>query len=86
MDLTGIDRAIARYIRPETFPLTIRMVKSGETLPNMAKRPQRDLNVQITTCMGYTMARRYGWMLAMSHERLEQIWAEQSDRKGPAKH
>ncbi len=68
MDLKGIDRALAQYIRPQTFPLAIRMVKSGEALPDMAKRPHRDLNGQITTCMGYTMARRYGWMLAMSQE------------------
>ncbi len=68
VDLKRLDEALARYLRPETFPLAIRMVRHGEPVPEKSRRPFRDLKVQITTCMGYTMARRYGWAMAMSHE------------------
>ncbi len=68
IDLKGLDEALARYLRPESFPLAIRMAHAGEPIPEKAKRPFRDLKVQITTCMGYTMARRYGWALVMTRE------------------
>jgi len=67
-DLKRLDEALSKYVRPETFPLAIRMVRHGEPVPEKSRRPFRDLKVQITTCMGYTMARRYGWAMAMSHE------------------
>jgi len=67
-DLERLDAALARYARPETFPLAVRMLRPGEPAPGRAKRPLRDLRCRITTCMGYTMARRYGWVLAMSRE------------------
>ena len=67
-DLTVLDEALSRYVRPDTFPIAIRMLRPGEPAPPRAKRPARDLKVQITTCMGYTMARRYGWALAMGRE------------------
>ena len=67
-DLKCLDEAFSKYLRPETFPLAVRMVRHGEPVPEKSKRPFRDMKVQITTCMGYTMARRYGWALAMSHE------------------
>lgn len=67
-DLTHLDEILTQFVRPETFPLAIRMQKSGEPFPDKAKRPWRDLKVRFTTCMGYTMARRYGWSLAMGHE------------------
>ena len=67
-DLDRLDEVLTRCVRPDTFPLAIRMLKAGERIPERAKRPLRDLKVQVTTCMGYTMARRYGWALAMGHE------------------
>ncbi len=68
IDLKALDEVLSRYVRPDTFPLAIRMCKADEELPDRVKRPSRDLKVQITTCMGYTMSRRYGWALAMSRE------------------
>ena len=67
-NLDQLDAAIGRYVRPETFPLAIRMLKDGQSAPERAKHPLRDLKVQITTCMGYTMSRRYGWVISMSRE------------------
>jgi uncharacterized protein (DUF169 family) len=67
-ELNRLDEAITRYVRPESFPIGIRMLKAGESAPRRAKRPLRDLKVKIATCMGYTMARRYGWTLAIARE------------------
>jgi uncharacterized protein (DUF169 family) len=67
-DLRSLDEAIGRYVRPETFPVAVRMLREGDPVPPRARRPLRDLNVRITTCMGYTMSRRYGWAIAMSRE------------------
>lgn len=64
---TAIDK-IESFIRPATFPVAVRMLVSDESIPEKAKRPQRDLNVQITTCQGVTMARRYGWTVALTRE------------------
>jgi hypothetical protein len=44
------------------------MLKAGEMLSEAAKQPKRDLGVRITTCMGYTVARHNGWLLAMSRD------------------
>jgi uncharacterized protein (DUF169 family) len=66
--LNLLDQALQKYVRPETFPLAVRMAKPGESIPERAKRPFRDLRVKISTCMGYTMARRYGWSVALGHE------------------
>ena len=34
-----LDEALARYIRPDTFPLAIRMLKPGEAIPEDVKVP-----------------------------------------------
>jgi uncharacterized protein (DUF169 family) len=65
-DLKAIDDALTRFVRPESFPIAVKMCRAGEPIPERSKRPLRDLKVQVTTCMGYTMARRYGWSIAMS--------------------
>src|ERR1051325_5309817 len=59
---------IESYVRPATFPVAVRLLGFDEPIPEKAKRPQRDLGVQITTCQGVTMARRYGWTVALTRE------------------
>jgi len=59
---------IESYVRPATFPVAVRLLTAAEPIPDKAKRPQRDLGVQITTCQGVTMARRYGWTVALTRE------------------
>ncbi len=58
------------HLRPETFPLAIRVVRGSEPLPEKARRPVRDLGIQISICQGISMARRYGWTLVMGAEDL----------------
>ena len=58
--LKEVIEKIESYVRPATFPVAVRLLAPDEPIPERAKRPQRDLGVQITTCQGVTMARRYG--------------------------
>jgi uncharacterized protein (DUF169 family) len=64
MDIKTLDEALARHVRPATFPPAIRMLKAGEALPPKVKRPQADLGEQIAICQGFAMSRRYGWAMA----------------------
>ncbi|TCS94249.1 DUF169 domain-containing protein [Hazenella coriacea] len=70
MGVAKIADAIQQYVRPDTFPLAIKVAKDGEIEPNRVKRPFRDFGVQLSICQAITMARRYGWTLAMGGEDL----------------
>jgi uncharacterized protein (DUF169 family) len=70
MDPKKLAEEIERHVRPDTFPLAIRVVKEGESLPDKVKRPHRDFGVELTICQAITMARRYGWTLAMGEKDL----------------
>lgn len=70
IDLKRLDQHLAQYVRPDTFPLAIRMLREGEALPEKVRVPSRDLGLEIATCQGFAMARRYGWALAISREDL----------------
>ncbi len=67
MELKEINDAINTYIRPQTFPLAIRMVQADE-LPERVRLPMRDLGFKVALCQAITMARRYGWVIAQSLE------------------
>lgn len=62
--------ALDRHLRTDTVPLGIRVVRSGEPLPDKVRRPWRDMNIQVSICQGVSMARRYGWSVAMGAEDL----------------
>lgn len=70
MDAAKLEAAVAQYVRPATFPIGVRMFRDGEALPTKAKRPKADFGVQIATCQAITMARRYGWAVAVTREDL----------------
>lgn len=59
---------LEKYVRPSTFPLAIRVLKQGEALPPKVKSPLKDVNVKLSICQAVSMARRYGWTLAVSAE------------------
>lgn len=60
-----LDQHLTDYVRPATFPLAVRVLKKDEPLPPRAKRPHRDLGVKLSICQGVTMARTYGWAIAL---------------------
>src|SRR5260370_24597293 len=68
IDAKTADTELGTYIRPQTFPVAIRMLKPGEEIPERAKRPARDFKKLSMSCQVIDMARRYGWTIALTRE------------------
>ncbi|HLI43258.1 MAG TPA: DUF169 domain-containing protein [Acidimicrobiales bacterium] len=68
MTATDLDAALARYIRPDTFPLGIRMLAPGEPLPEGVRVPSRDVGERWIVCQSIGIARRFGWSIAVGKE------------------
>lgn len=65
-----VAEAIDQYVRPETFPVGIKVFRD-EPLPPKVRRPHADLNIRVSICQGISMARRYGWAIGMGNEDLQ---------------
>lgn len=63
-----INNALNFYIKPQTFPVAIRMCAGAEGVPARARLPRRDLGTPVPLCQGIAMARRYGWTVAIGRE------------------
>jgi uncharacterized protein (DUF169 family) len=63
-----LDEALTRYVRPDTFPLAIRMLKHGEAIPEGVKVPSKDMGEQWIVCQSIGVARRYGWAVAVGKD------------------
>jgi len=68
--LQAFSEAVAQHIRPDTFPVAVRMLKEGEALPPRTKRPRRDMDIQVAICQAVAMARHQGWAVAVESEDL----------------
>ncbi len=68
IDVKTADRELQLYIRPQTFPVAIRMLRADEAIPEKARRPARDFKKLSMNCQVIDMARRYGWMIALTRE------------------
>jgi uncharacterized protein (DUF169 family) len=60
-----IGRKIEEYIRPLTFPLAVKTIRSEDEIKEGYKRPLRDLNLQSFVCQNFKIARSYGWTVAV---------------------
>jgi len=68
MDNQAVVQAIEQYVRPQTFPLAIKLGRKGEEPPPRARWPKKDLGVRVPVCQAIGIARRYGWTMALRHE------------------
>lgn len=68
MDLEEVERQLEAYIRPQTFPLAVRMLSSEAEIPEKTRRPLRDMKKKVAICQGIGMARKLGWAVAMGKE------------------
>lgn len=57
---------IESLIRPATFPLAVKMIKSETEIMPEYKRPSRDMNLQNFICQNFKMSRAYGWTVAIT--------------------
>lgn len=70
LDPAGVNAELERHVRPQTFPVGIRMVLPGEPLPDRVRVPHRDLGIKVAICQTFSIARRYGWALAVGRDDL----------------
>jgi MtaA/CmuA family methyltransferase len=68
IDTKTADKELHAYLRPQTFPVAIRMLKPGEAIPERARRPARDFKKLSMNCQVIDMVRRYGWTIALGRE------------------
>jgi uncharacterized protein (DUF169 family) len=59
--------ALNRLVRPLTFPIAVKLVKSLDELPEKTRRPSRDMGFKTNLCVGMTMARKYGWTVGITN-------------------
>ena len=72
-DLKQINEAFNFYVRPQTFPVAVRMCTSKDELPEKVKIPRRDLGLNVSACHAVALARRYGWTIAVDKD--QTCWA-----------
>ena len=61
------DKSLNEYLRLNTFPLAIKMVKSLMELPQDYEKMQGRLG-KIPLCQAITLSRRYGWKVLLGKE------------------
>jgi uncharacterized protein (DUF169 family) len=57
-----------QYLRPQTFPIAIKLIKNISEIPPDSKRPNKDLKVKTFLCQNFRMVRSYGWTMAILNE------------------
>jgi len=57
---------IEALVRPATFPLAVKLIKSETEILPEYKRPSRDMALQNFLCQNFKMARSYGWTIAIT--------------------
>lgn len=68
MDLKQVNETLNSYIRPQTFPLALKLCASQRELPERVRMPKRNLGYQVTLCQAIGLARRFRWALAVGKE------------------
>ncbi len=68
MDAKTFAREVETHVRPATFPVAAKLLGPDDAVPEKAKRPWRDMKIQIAICQAVAIARRYGWTIAVGAE------------------
>jgi uncharacterized protein (DUF169 family) len=70
-DMKEVEQALNSFIRPLTFPLAIKMLKSEDEIPDKTRRPFQQMKKKVAICQGIGMARKLGWAVAMGKEDMQ---------------
>ena len=65
-DWSESTRLLNQYIRPQTFPVGIKLIEEKDQFPAKTRRPGRDLGFKTTVCVAIAMTRKYGWTVGIS--------------------
>ena len=70
-DLKEVEQALNTYVRPLTFPLALKMLKSEDEIPDRTRRPFQQMKKKVAICQGIGMARKLGSTVAMGREDMQ---------------
>ncbi len=60
----NIGKSLEELLRPQTYPLAVKLVKDESEFPEKTRRPEQ----KIAVCQGFTISRRYGWTMGITGE------------------
>jgi uncharacterized protein (DUF169 family) len=58
------------YVKPETMPVAVKFLQHKNEIPVGTRTPLKDLKVRMAHCQAQSIARKYGWTIAMTKEDL----------------
>ena len=68
ISLSEIDEALSTYIKPQNYPLAIKMLEREDDIPKGAKWPLRDYDASFTLCQAIAIGRREGSTIVLDRE------------------
>lgn len=67
-DFQSAGKKIEEFVRPATFPIAVKLIRSEAEIPPGSRRPKADLAVETFLCQNFRMVRTYGWTMAVLQE------------------
>ncbi len=67
-DISQSGQTLMDTLRLKTFPVGVKFLENFDELPEKARRPSFLLKKKITICQAVTMARNYGWIVALNKD------------------
>jgi uncharacterized protein (DUF169 family) len=63
--LSKIDETMSTYIKPQTYPVAVKMLKNEEEIPKDAQRPLEDFGHAFTLCQALALGRKEGLTIVL---------------------
>ncbi|MFX1285906.1 MAG: DUF169 domain-containing protein [Promethearchaeota archaeon] len=60
----NIGKSLEEILRPQTYPLAVKLVKDESEFPERTRRPEQ----KIAICQALTMSRKFGWTMGITEE------------------
>jgi len=60
--------SLENFLKLQTFPLGIKLLKKEKDIPKEAKRPKKDYGYRFITCQGFSESRRSGEIIAQTKD------------------
>lgn len=68
VNLSKIEEAMSTYVKPQTYPLAVKMLHTEDEIPQEAKNPLRDYGASFALCQALALSRREGLTIVLDRE------------------
>src|SRR5512145_2448041 len=65
VSLREIEETMSIFIRHQTHPLAIKLLRPGDEVPEAAKNPVRDFGVPFSLCQAFALGRKEGLTIVL---------------------